>query len=570
MLLILQRSALLPLPPQALKDSSGAQNKQQQRTTTNSERIPREPQVKPPSAAVNNNPNPFAVDEVTWELPSSNNANPFETAQKQQNPFGSFDWGAEGGSTNAAEQQKLPTLSDFLSKDECKVTDEYLNLRGFGRPPAPANPAPSQSSRKSNIEFEPTSKMLPLVVAAKPKDPSPPPPPKAREIEEPEEPFQWFTRDRGGAFEEDDGGNSASVTGYDDDYAPAVIDYGHGANSKGAEDDDFDLPRGERSSTNTNNADYYDYSSNFDDVPSNSVTIDYGHGSAPPRLPVEFTAVPNTSARPGKLYILSTSCDTRTHTHVSFYFAIPDFYFERKREQEQERYYDKFFEPSTRGSRGRGRGGSTFRGRGRGRGFGLEFGREFGSSVSSDQDFNIEIERVSSDYNHGAAAQENPFPKDSMMPAMNRGRGRGQPLKFGPPPPPADDFAGYDPFQQGPEDDPEAFPDVAIIDSTPIESKRRNSPINKRRDRERDRSDSFMRNRRSNSKERVLRDPEFDEDRRRYDRNRDQDRRSRRDEPRDRERNRERRASRDRYGRVRRSRSRSPLTERAAAFRGAS
>lgn len=233
------------------------------------------------------------------------NVNPFEVAQNRQNPFSQpiNPWGP-----SRAPEQSLPTLSDFLKKDDCRMTDEYLNRRGFGSRPTPntANLKSFDEEKQGSkitaprIEFEPSSKLLPLMVAAKPKQqPSQSQAFAAVEAETNEketiEESSWFTRDRGGAFEEEE--DYSEETPYNEEpykeYTPAVIDYGHGstAQDKFQEDDEYDIPRCERVATQGQD-ESYNYIDDDDDTLKDAVTIDYGHGSVPTKVPVALVPVP--------------------------------------------------------------------------------------------------------------------------------------------------------------------------------------------------------------------------------------------------------------------------------------
>lgn len=307
-LLIKSNSYPTQRPGDASKDAGNANQKKSAPLPKMSDRVARDPH---PQEDKQPDKNPFTLDEVTWEANSSSNANPFELPNKrfernnqaasrknanpfesQPNPFSNLGGNPWGTKSNEDQRpSKLPTLSDFLNKDDCKVTDDYLNRRGFGTNPAEKNrkrpPTPEMSGPR--FEFTATSKLLPLVVGSRHKTPSPPP--HAQPESTVAETNEWFTRDRGGAFEEDEYINDEEDPYQESDYTPAVIDYGHGGGTgtRNTEEDEYDLPRCERPVEYQGDE---DYPGDFDDVPSNAVTIDYGHGSAAPQVPVGITAVP--------------------------------------------------------------------------------------------------------------------------------------------------------------------------------------------------------------------------------------------------------------------------------------
>jgi hypothetical protein len=197
------------------------------------------------------------------------------------------------GGNRGQPEVKLPTLSDFLQKDDCKVTDDYLNRRGFGSK-SDFESENKKESKHPTLQFEATSKLLPLVVAVKPKAPTPPPVAPIEDfikVEDTNQMSQWFTRDRGGVFEEDEFNHDEPYgnDGYSDN-APAVIDYGHGAAA--AEDDEYDIPRCERMANQEEDDNDYHFNEE-DDTPANAVTIDYGHGSVSVARPVGLMPIPS-------------------------------------------------------------------------------------------------------------------------------------------------------------------------------------------------------------------------------------------------------------------------------------
>ncbi|XP_035704733.1 uncharacterized protein LOC110843786 isoform X2 [Folsomia candida] len=390
-----------------------------------SDRVSRDPQDHKPEA------NPFAFDQVSWEMPNkSKTGNPFEVTPKQdnnpfdigqsdKNPFSTdnqFSWGSK--LSEAQTPAKLPTLSDFLSKDDCKVTDDYLNRRGFGTATKPEiqNTQTFDVPTTSRLEFTATSKLLPLVVASKPKDPSPPPlSPHAHTGPESVQQqtrgiSEWFTRDRGGAVEEEE-----ELTNNNDDYyhegddfsdsnnTPAVIDYGHGTGSRDVEDDEYDLPRCERPVAD---GDY----SNFDDIPSNSDVIDYGHGSVAPKGPMGIDP---------SVY----------NDHLD--------YSEGNHHQRESRENYRATHPSNTFRGGRG---GPIRARGQGRGRGTNFGRpQYASSEMQYPPYNNTTDFIGDDsygdynredYGHPS---DHHIPDKRELPFANRGKGRGFAARFGPP-----------------------------------------------------------------------------------------------------------------------------------------
>jgi hypothetical protein len=277
---------------------------QRNKMANTTDRIPRDPQERGESQRGNR----FSQDQDSipsdpWAIVSQSDKNPFEVAQqRQQNPFNQKQ--AAFGGWGKTSEDNLPKLSDFLQRDPEPMGIPRMGMmqnqqqnrgsQGFMDNQA-AGPSQNQFSNASmlgmrrqpdmgssgplmgpkGVAFEPNPRGMPLLTAAKPFH-------TFQQREQPEEEpasgaEQWFTRDRSRAFEEEEEPSfqeEEPVADISNDYewepdAPAVIDYGHG--SKGAgEDDEYDLPRGER---------LEDDDETDEERDRDVVTIDYGHGS---------------------------------------------------------------------------------------------------------------------------------------------------------------------------------------------------------------------------------------------------------------------------------------------------